>query len=303
MSFAATPVPSASLTTPSSLLDREMATALQQAQAAQQAQSIKEIKPVPPKLPTLSDLRLLHVSNATRNLGEDITDTLSLRLSYAKEEIKTISVEQIAKLQTAAEKANSSQFWSALKKIATCLLAAVSTIIGVSLVATGGMGFVGGAMIASGVLSLANFAFSECNFWKWVAEKLSQDRKEQEQIQMILPMILGIVTAGVGLIGSAMGATSGTLNLSEKVGTIAHTAVSLFETFTSVGKGIADADLLWTRADLTTIQGDLNLERILYEYVMEGIKSSMQEFKSIQAKINQAIRSITYSNTQLARQA
>src|SRR5580698_2570027 len=82
-----------------------------------------------------SDYRLLAVTEETRQLGKEILKSLSSRLGYIKDKISEVSAENIQKLKEAAERANTSNFWSILKKIATSLLSAISIVFGVTMLA------------------------------------------------------------------------------------------------------------------------------------------------------------------------
>ncbi len=258
---------------------------------------------LPNALP-LSDYRLLAATDDCRNLGNQILDNLGVRLAAVKTKIKEISAENIQKLKEAAERANSSAWWSILKKIATCLLSALSIVFGAALVASGGGALVGGAMIASGVLSLANFALSETGTWDWVAKQLSNDNEEMRQkLTLILPSAVGIVAGGIGLVGSVYSMTTGAIQFAEKAVYVAQTALALFDGFTTFGKGQADARLLWTQADLAEIQGELTAERTQFDSVMREIEGSLSDFRAVKAKSKKTIQIISKSNIQLVRQA
>ena len=142
--------------------------------------------------PRSSVYRLLAETENSRCLGNEILETLSLRVSQIKEKINEITTELTKKLKEAAERAQESVFWSLLKKVATCLLSAVSIVLGISLVASGGGALVGGAMIASGILSLANFALSESGLWDTIAQQLSRGNEDlKRKLQIILPPVWG----------------------------------------------------------------------------------------------------------------
>ncbi|MBS0604340.1 MAG: hypothetical protein JSS60_04790 [Verrucomicrobia bacterium] len=257
----------------------------------------------PPRLP-LSDYRLLAATDETRSLGNQIMDSLSLRLTGVKEKIREVSAENIKKLKESAERASASNFWSILKKVATCLLSAVSIVFGIALVASGGGALIGGAMIASGILSLANFAMSELGTWDWVADQIAHNNEDlKSKLKMILPAAVGIVAGGIGLVGSVNGIVTGALQFAEKAIFIAQTAVTIFDGVTTLGKGIADARLIWTKADLKLIEADLAIQREQFTTTMEEIKGSMNEFKAAKAKAKKAIEMISQTNLQLVRQA
>lgn len=256
----------------------------------------------PPRGLPWSDYRLLTVTDESRELGNQILDTLSTRMSGIKNKIRDISTENIQKLKEAAERANTSAWWSTLKKIASCLLSALSIVFGVAFAASGGGALIGGAMIASGILSLANFALSEAGTWDWVAKELSNDNEEwRKRLAMILPAAVGILAGGIGLVGSVYSFTTGAVQLVEKAVYVAQTAVTLFDGATTLGKGQADAQLLWTQADLAKIQGLLTAQRTHFDSLLKEIESSLNDFKAVKAKTKKTVQIISQSNIQLVR--
>ncbi len=261
---------------------------------------------IPLERPTLTrptELRFLNVTGNIRQMGDKFLSNLTDRLTLVKQNIEEISSEHIQKLKETAEKANSSHFWSVLKKIATALVSAFSVVFGISLLAGGGAaGVVGGTMIASGVLSLANFALTELKIWDWVAEQIADDNKEQQQrLAMILPAAAGILCGGIGLLGAGWGIGSNAIEFSSQLVQVAQTSLNFLDGVTTLGKGCADASLLWTQADLTLIDGKLTQERSYYELLIEGIKSCMSDFRSVSSKAKQTLKIVTASNIQLVR--
>ena len=177
-------------------------------------------------------------------------------------------------------------------------------VFGISLIATGGGALIGGAMIASGILSLSNFALSETEAWDWVAKQLSNDNEErQKMLAMILPSAIGILAGGIGLVGSVQGIVTGSLQFAEKAIYVAQTALAMFDGITTFGKGYANAHLIWTQADLSKIQADLTVERTHFDAVMREIETSMNDFKAVKAKTKKTIQTLSQSNVQLVRQA
>ncbi len=257
-----------------------------------------------PKTTRRSDLRLLETTTVSQDLGSEILDSLALRLQDVKAKIKEVSAEMIQKLKESAARAKDSGFWSILKKIATCLLSAVSIVFGVALVASGGGALLGGAMIASGVLTLANFALSELGTWDWVATQLSNGNEDlKNKLLMILPGALGLIAGGIGLIGSVNGIVTGAINLAEKALFVAQAALAIFDGVTTLGKGISSARLLWTRADLMEIKAVLTVAQEIFTCTIDEIKSSINDFNAMHAKTKKAIEMIMESNIALVRQA
>ena len=258
----------------------------------------------PPRGLPLSDYRMLAATDESRNLGNQIIDTLGLRLAAIKNKIREISADNIKMLTETAERASNSAWWSILKKIATCLVSALSIVFGVALAASGGGALIGGAMIASGILSLANFALSETGAWDWVAKKLSNDDEEwRNRLAMILPLSVGIVAGGIGLVGSVYSVATGAIPFVEKAVYVAQTMLAVFDGVTTFGKGQADAQLIWSQADLSDVQAQLTVQRTNFDSTMREIEGSLSDFRNVKSKTKKTIQIISQSNIQLVRQA
>lgn len=261
-------------------------------------------KLTPPDATFRSEYRLLAATDESRSLGSKVLGILATRLEHIKLTIQEIATQNIQKLKESAARAADSHFWGILKKIATALLSAISIVIGVGLVATGGGAFVGGAMIASGVLSLANFALSETGAWDWVATQLSNGNEERRKMLSIaLPAGVGILAGGIGIAGSIHGFLTGALQFAEQAATIAQSLLAIFNSVVTIGKGGADARLIWSQADLSFIQGQLTGLRAQFDSVMREIQGSMNDFRAVKSYTKKIVKTLSQSNIQLVRQA
>jgi hypothetical protein len=258
----------------------------------------------PHSTPQSSEYRLLAATEETRSLGNQIMETLGNRLQHVKHSIREISADNIQKLKENAKRAADSSFWSVLKKIATSLLSALSIVFGISLIATGGGALIGGAMIASGVLSLANFALSETGAWDWVAKQLAGENEERRKMfAMCIPGAVGIIAGAIGIVGSVQAVVSGAAQFGEKMLYIAQTALAVFDGITTFGAGYAKTHLIWSDAELKQVQADLSVERTNFDTVMREIESSMSDFRAVKTKSKKIIQTLSQSNVRLVRQA
>lgn len=246
--------------------------------------------------------RFLDTTEESRHLGDQILETLGERLNHVKLKIREISTDNIQKLKEAAQRAADSSFWSILNKIATCLLSALSMVFGISLIASGGGTLIGGLMVASGILSLSNFAMSETGAWDWVSKQLASDNEEwQKKLAWILPSAVGILAGGIGIVGSIQSVASGAFQFTEKAVYLAQTVLAIFDAATTFGKGHADAHLIWAQSDVSKIQADLTVERTNFDSVMKEIEGSLSDFRAIKAKTKKIIQTLSKSNIQLTR--
>ncbi len=257
----------------------------------------------PHKLPVSTDLRLLAATEQSRSLGNDLLESLTFRLQGVKEKARDVSTELIKKLKEAAERANTSNFWSILQKIASCFLSALSIVFGISFLTAGGAALIGGSMIASGVLSLANYALAEYGTWDWIADQLSHGNEDtRRKIATYLPMTVGIIAGGIGLVGTVNGVVKGAFAFTDKMISVLQTTLTLFGAATTLGKGIADGRLLQTRAELLSIQSDRTVQEESFSNAIEEIKTSLADFRAVKSKTKNAVDMITQSNIQLVRQ-
>ncbi|MBS0620611.1 MAG: hypothetical protein JSS61_04030 [Verrucomicrobia bacterium] len=246
--------------------------------------------------------RLLAASGELNQLSKSILSTYSVRVDGVKERVKAISAEQIQKLKEAAERASSSNFWSTLSKIATSLLSAFSVIFGVSLISSGASVLVGGAMLVSGILSLTSFALSECGAWDYIAKQIAQDNEDYERrLKIFLPAAVGILAGAVGLVGSVHSVASGSVSFAAKAVFLAEAALTIFGAVTGFGKGVADARLLFSKADLAEIEAKLTVNQTFFDNLSKEIEGSLREFGAIKSRIKKSLQNSMRSTTQLIR--
>lgn len=258
-------------------------------------------RPLPPALPLprkpRSELRLLEcLSEEMPAVVDTQLKAMTVRLDAKKEGIKEVSAELMATLKKAAEQAQTSQWWSLLKKIADCFLAALSLILGFSLVSSGGGALAGGALIAAGILSFANLFLSECKGWDWISVQLANgDEELREKLNVLLPIIAALIACVL----SFTAGFSGGVKLGGKVLAIAQGTLALFATATQLGKGISDAKLTWNQSEIHSLEGkrtvqeeerDLLAETI--HMVLEHVASTMKQAQRIMRTCSQ-----TYSET------
>ena len=259
-----------------------------------------EIPPSDVKEPTLSELRFLAAMETFRDFGNEVLLTLGVRISAFRQQLQEISLENLQKLKESAENAKNSVTWELLKKIANSLLSALSIVLGVSLLSTGGSLIVGGAMVASGIFSIANMLASEAGTWDWVAKQLARDNEEMKnRLAMLLPIAAGLLTWGVGLLGSANALILSGTDFLSKTALIAQTTFAFFGGATAVGKGFADSKLLWSQADLLQLKSKMTLlgkevehSTKSIETMLDGLNANLDKarlFVKMAIRSNQAV--------------
>lgn len=243
----------------------------------------------PPKKVRFAEMDMIHVLDEIHASGELLTSSFTRSISDGSKRLRELSLENIEKLKEAAERAKESGFWSLLQKIGECILAAITSIFGISLVATGAGSGLGAVLIASGVLTLANFAMRETGSWDYVARQLASSREDQRKLATYLPIGTSILSAVLGMGGTAAAALWTTLNMTQKAMSIAQVTMAVYEGTVTTGRGFAEARALWTQGDLAQIESNLSLERIGFEDRSQGMQTLHKVLRQIQESAEQVI--------------
>lgn len=212
------------------------------------------------KIPPFSPYRMMRLSEKLHDLGVQRNNETAYHLDKETAESAKLSQEKIEKLQENIEKNQQSSTWSALHKISSQVLSAISIVLGIAIVTTTPALFIGTVLITSGILSLSNLILSEGGFWDFIAEKIAADDKvKREKLRHLIPCVIGFLASGLQFL--SLGALSiwGTLNMTSKALLIAQTLSNLSTTMTGIGSEVARAKVAWSEAELKKIQGKLSL--------------------------------------------
>src|SRR5579872_5909991 len=205
--------------------------------------------------PQRSDLRLLDNLERLDQTGANYLELHMQNLHRTEQNMQRTHAASLEKLEQASRRAQESDVWSTLKKIASTVLAALSSVLGVSLISSGGGLLIGGAMVASGVTAIFNLAMIETQYWDKVAERLANgDQKKYERLRTLLPAIVGMTSAAIGFMGSVGAVFWAPLDFAQEVLVIANAVMNIAEGVTALGKGVCDWRLLAEQADLTAIK-------------------------------------------------
>lgn len=236
-----------------------------------------------------SEFSLIRTLNELHETGQSLIGSFTQSIQEGSARLRQLSMDNIQKLKEAAERTKENGFWSFLQKIGECILAAISTVLGISLVATGAGAVVGGVMIAAGILTITNFAMRETGSWDWVAKQLAKDKETQEKLAFYLPLGVGLIAAVLGIGGSVASALWTNLNFAQQALSIAQGAMGIYQGVTSIGKGVTQARVLWTQADLTKIESENSLERIAFERDTNLLRQIVKKLESAQQTAEQII--------------
>lgn len=233
-------------------------------------------KPIldPPVRPSLPALRMLATVSCLEKIGEKLMSYNQDSLDRFISSMHALQAEEMEKLKTVLESTQGAGIWGFLKEMGSLLLAALSSVFGLSILAAGGSALIGGALIASGILSILNFTFKKSGVWDWVAELIAKDNQELKQkLAHLLPAAVGVMTAGISLFGSAGAAWIGQLDAGQKVLSVLDTATSLATGFASFSQGTMEYKKSKAESSLMITQADLKLVSSKMEFTMTEMQS------------------------------
>ncbi|MBM3207510.1 MAG: hypothetical protein FJZ57_02745 [Chlamydiae bacterium] len=248
----------------------------------------------PPKLtePThvhFDEIKFIKIMDEIQMTGDSLIDSFSKSISLGSEKIKKLSLENMEKLKEAAEKAQEGTFWSFLQQVGECILAAISTVLGITLVSTGAGSIIGGAMIASGIITLVNFIMKDTGSWNYISKQLSDDRKRQEELTRYLPLATSIVSSVLGLASTGAAALFTNMNAVQQGLVIAQAALGLYQGGVTVAKSVNDADATWKESDLTQLQSDKDLQKFRFQEDSQLLNQIIKILRSSQEAAEQVI--------------
>lgn len=199
---------------------------------------------------------LLQVNDHGIKVAESLMEFNIKDWEVQRQELSVLRKKQLEQLVKTIESEESSVFWSFLSKIGQIVLSAISTVLGFSLLATGGGLLAGGALVASGLLTVANVALEETGGWDWIADHIAEQNKElRDNIRTIIPATIGLV-CGIGSLFT-IGLNLESLNLLEQVLSIALAAANISIGITTFMSGVTQGRALLEEAKDMTFKRDI----------------------------------------------
>ncbi len=233
-----------------------------------------------PSKPNLSagrlETRILSVADTSYNAGIRALNAHLDETSLKQEELKALSTEQIKRLEEVAKKTQDGTFWGVLAKVGHAILGVASTFLGFAILGTGAAPFVAGAMIACGILSLANLALTEAGLWDWAIDLLVKENEElNRKLKTLVPTIVGLAVCGGNLAIAVFGGGAviwGSLELAPRIIGIAQALASFLAITSAVGKEVTEANIALAESHLTEVKGKLALHQYSWEDTLRYIK-------------------------------
>lgn len=256
---------------------------------------IWEFTPSKPKLepPSATTWRVIEATLKLEAVAESLTEVGHQLVNNTLDRVRAIDRDEAEKMKEAIQREKDAGWWEFLEDIGQLFLSAITTAFGFFLLSSGAGAVVGGAMIASGVLSVVNYTMKKAEVWDLLASKLAADNESmRETIKTTLPAAIGIVAAVVGIAGSAGTFFFTELDAAGKALTILETASSLANSGTTLAGGISKGRLQWAQSALTLIKGKKELINMRLMQTFTDIETLAKN----QAEQASLIQSIVRSN-------
>ncbi len=253
-----------------------------------------DFSPSKPHLPSLPEMRAIRAMERLHEAGER---KFHVHIGEFDAKLDELDAWQAQSLETLKEKCQRTQettMWETARKIGAGILGVVSTFLGLSIVTTGGSALIGGALIASGIISIANLAFTDAGLWDWLAEKLAGDNEEmQKKIATLIPCVLGLIAAGLGMAGFGALARWGALPVAPQALAIVQMIVNLTTIVTTIGGELSQARVSLSQSSLIDLQGKIALHShevdLLNEQLEEVLEQETQSYRLAKSLLNLTI--------------
>jgi len=234
--------------------------------------------PSKPTLPTPQAVEFTFLSTLNRmyDAGMTILDLNMKVLDYLEEQMKVLNAENVEKMEEAIKLSQENSVWKFLKNIGAYILSALSIVFGSSLSSTGAGSVIGSIMIAVGILGILNLALEDTGCWKWLTTMLAGENEERAKyLATLLPTLLGMGCASLGLIGTSGAIAWSSLNILDKIVSAAQVAMSSAEGVATMGKGVCEYRSALSQKDLETLKEQIFLHQHRFEGVTERLSCQM----------------------------
>lgn len=234
--------------------------------------------------------------------GTNIHKTRSKEISRITTHLEEAQKQNLEKMKEIAEKTQQSGVWHVLQTIGSYILAGLHIVFGSLLVAQNAP-LIGGIMIAAGLVSVANLAFSQSGFWSWVAKQIAKEDKElAKKLETIIPAVVGLIAAAAGFIGTyQVWEMANQLDLLQQALLVMQTTLGLMEGVSAIGQGFSDYSLKQSQAEQTTFQAAMAKDERALERVTHGMEKTVKILSDCTASASRMIRSTIYSNQKTAQ--
>lgn len=204
--------------------------------------------------------------------------------------IDQIQRDQAIKIEEAYQVKQDITFWSVLEDIGNSITSCLSFFFGCASVSAGAP-VVGGALIASGVLSATNLIFKHTGLWDWAADTLSYGNESAKNaIRTYVPSAIGLTSAAFGIYGSYAAWNYTSLNGIEKGLSFVQSVTNVANVITAYGNGITQYRSKNIQADLDALRSKADLYRISLEEYTDDIQDYHERHSVIHKALSEIIK-------------
>jgi len=222
-------------------------------------------------------------------------------IEHLQKKLHELHIDHVKKIQEAAKKAEQQDLWSLLKKIASYITSAISSILGATLFATPHGAVIGAIMVTAGIASIANQILLDLGAWDWIAKKLAAENEEQQKrILHVIPTTISIATGVIALSGASAAFAANAFSTVKQVAAFVAAISSFLQGTATIGKGVTDAQLTWEQGALKkllsqqkTNQRELEETCQQFEQLVRYENSIAQTTKELIQLSNQSFKRIT----------
>jgi hypothetical protein len=218
---------------------------------------------------TLSEYRYLTAADAFQQFSMKWLDVQSLQLEQEKQQTEQVILQQQKKMNELAEYGKLHDLWTLAQKIATTLFSSQLIHMGITNISSGGSLFSGGAMIAGGIVHIANHCFSDHGVWEWATRKFAVEKTSQK-----LATFLPAASSGLLFLYSLYHPNLAT---TQQFAGFFSKAISFLDTVSHLGKSHNEFLRKDREADL--LQGKTTLSALKHEH-QEAIRNVEQSIKA-----------------------
>lgn len=168
---------------------------------------------------------------------------------------------------------NNADYWSFFGDLSNTFSNSISMFLGASLISSGST-ILGATFIAVGVLGVTSTIFKYTGGWDWLAGQFfPNDEQAKQQIALMLPIAIGIVTTILGISGGIGAYYYQQLGDFDRILTILQTASSIASGTTKIGSSVAESRVISSNAKLSFLQSMGSLSKMELENLLESLST------------------------------
>lgn len=241
--------------------------------------------PLPSLKPELTAPALIRHTLRVEGAMKKLQQCNQMALAHDFKQFDELEKQMLLKVKESAAKTQDWNFWKFLQDVGALFISAANTVLGCFFLSSTSSTLIGSALLASGILSIANFVFTHSDVWDALAKKMAgEDETLQKKIRSLLPATIALISTACALGGSVGAALSSSLEFSHLIA-IAQTASNLIQGSFTISAAVQES-----RAKSI----ELNIDSIKREtqhlnYKVKDILRYMEEFYDFIGKFIQEI--------------